>query len=273
MTSSICCNPIIFDDELIDMELEETWEMHRLRSQSQGQEARGKVKVKKVNQNWKNGRGLSEPREPRNVSSGGGGEIPGHRLKQMRAMRSMSAGRMMREEYNNEERDGPEEEPEDDPEDEPEFKLKPKGRWKRTGRSMSDGNIAASVKKNRNDRVTKVNGRGSTNEKKGSSIAKYVDKFRQVQKGPPRPKNAPRLGPAQLQSTYDNLRSRGKKKRNSSANEHTNSNVNSDENNRNGRRLFGLGRRENDGSDYVSNDDSNDEEESWPSDGSFDSFF
>jgi len=88
MASSLCCNPIHVDDEIIDMELEEVWEIHRSRSKSRGAAKRGKPKLKLLGGRGVNGRGLS-------LTRNGSGEKK--KTAQMRSMnhRSMSTGRMM----------------------------------------------------------------------------------------------------------------------------------------------------------------------------------
>ncbi len=94
MTSSLCCNPITFDDEMIDMELEEVWELQRTRSRDRQGEAskRGRQKLKLLgNSDRKVRRGLSISRDP--MAEGRSSQMKSLGSKRL-PKRSMSTGRM-----------------------------------------------------------------------------------------------------------------------------------------------------------------------------------
>ena len=177
MASSICCNPIScdngFNSELIDIELEEVWELQRSKSRNRGgggHEMRGNPKLKKKNFGKKNSRSRSVPRDQRNHRWGGE-----RRMGQMRTAnnhrRSMSTGRMKRDGYSSEE-------------DEPAPKLRHSRKANSDSRiryGSNDGNGRGgrngwNVTNLRNGRKNQSHsGNGRKNRK--VSISKYVEKI------------------------------------------------------------------------------------------------
>ena len=97
MSSTLCCNPIDVDDEIIDRELEEVWEIQRTRSRNRGERAergggtsRGRPKLKILaGNNLKRGRNLSISRDHIVDDS-----RYSFTRKKMYDKRSMSTGRM-----------------------------------------------------------------------------------------------------------------------------------------------------------------------------------
>lgn len=191
MASSICCNPIScdngFDNELIDVELEELWELQRSKSRNReggGHKMRGNPKSKKMNFGNKHSRSRSVPRNPRN-HRGGVERRMGQRRTVSNHRRSMSTGRLNRDEYSSEE-------------DEPAPQLRHSrkansdafiryGRNERNGRDGRDGRNSRNSRNGRN--LTNFrngrNGRNESNERKNRkvSISKYVEKIELQEKG------------------------------------------------------------------------------------------
>ena len=80
----MCCNPIHVDDEHIDMQLEEVWELQRKRSNPRGRPAGGRINLLRGN---KNRRGFSLTRNKGSNSKNGSMPI------MQKGRRAMSAGR------------------------------------------------------------------------------------------------------------------------------------------------------------------------------------
>mmetsp|Transcript_14253 Transcript_14253/g.17997 ORF Transcript_14253/g.17997 Transcript_14253/m.17997 type:complete len:244 (-) Transcript_14253:109-840(-) len=94
MASSLCCNPIQFDDEMLDMELEEVWEVQRSKSRDRrsGDDGRrGRPKKKLMGTTERKRRGLSISRDQM-VGDGGSSQIMS--VNRRLPKRSMSTGRM-----------------------------------------------------------------------------------------------------------------------------------------------------------------------------------
>ena len=183
MAAAICCNPLDLDDENIDMELEELWELQRAKGRNRGHSDKSTPKL-----TGKAGRTLSIARDQR---SGRDRERRGAQMRLMSNRRANSNGRMGRKYQGDFEDDYEDDYEGDDIEYE---KSRGKGRGKvrgilrqpnqgdkegksRRSRRSKSFNRMADEPKTRKSRSKYHSDKGFYHEDRNASFSKYAEKI------------------------------------------------------------------------------------------------